>query len=237
MPTKLVLVPVKLASKASKALANTLSQKLGYRVFRVRPNRVKKRIAFRFRPGTDKLSQFQAFKAMGVSSPNFTTSIEDAKHWLAEGKVVVCRRLLRGSEGKGIVIATKEDELVHAPLYTEYIKKKKEFRVHVFNGAVIDVQEKRKKGGFDGERNTRVRNVSNGYVFCRGDIREPADLRDVAVAAANAIGYSLGAVDVVYNERSDKSYVLEVNATPGMEGTTLNNYADNILEWYKEQVR
>jgi hypothetical protein len=31
-------------------------------------------------------------------------------------------------------------------------------------------------------------------------------------------------------------YVLEVNSTPGMEGTTLQKYADEINLWYKEQA-
>jgi glutathione synthase/RimK-type ligase-like ATP-grasp enzyme len=233
---KLVLVPVKLGSRAAKALAETLSEKVGHKVWRVRPHRVGKRLAFRLREGTDKLSQFRAFKAAGVSCPEFTENIENAKQWLADGSAVVCRTLLRASEGRGIVVAEQPEALVPAPLYTRYVKKKKEFRVHVLNGEVLDVQEKRKRKDHQGERDARIRNVANGFVFCRDGIVEPTGLRDLAQKAVAALGYSLGAVDVVYNERADSLYVLEVNSTPGMEGTTLQKYADKIAAWYKTQL-
>jgi D-alanine-D-alanine ligase-like ATP-grasp enzyme len=195
-------------------------------------------VAFRLREGTDKLTQFQRFKDAKVSSPDFTTDRAVAADWCRAGSPVVCRTLLRGSEGRGIVVAELENQLVQAPLYTRYVKKKKEFRVHVLNGKVIDVQEKRKQKDFpdDPQRDIRIRNLANGFVFCREDVREPDGLRRLALEAVQALGYTLGAVDVVFNERLGVLYVLEVNSTPGMEGTTLQKYADEINLWYKEQA-
>lgn len=233
MPTpKLVLVPVNMGSQGAKALAATLSEKVGHKVWRVKPDGVRGRKAFQFRPGLDKLTQLKRFKDANVVAPEFTTDRETAVSWIADGPVV-CRTLLRGSEGRGIVVAETVDQLVAAPLYTRYLKKKKEFRVHVLNGVVLDVQEKRARKDYDGERNTRIRNVANGYTFCRGDIREPAALRDTALSAVAALGYSLGAVDIGYNEHNDACFVFEVNSTPGMEGTTLEVYANAIKEWYE----
>jgi glutathione synthase/RimK-type ligase-like ATP-grasp enzyme len=234
MPKKLVVVPVNLGSKGAKALAAKLSEKVGHKVWLVKADRVKDRIAFKLRSGTDKLTQFNKFKENNVASPEFTTDRAVAASWIPNS-VVVCRTLLQSSEGKGIVLAETPEQIVAAPLYTNYVKKKKEFRVHIFGGQVIDVQEKRKKGDF-GDRDTRIRNTANGYVFCRNDLREPVGLRDLALSATKALGYSMGAVDVVFNERSNACYVLEVNATPGMEGTTLESYADAIVGWYKEQA-
>ena len=236
MPAKLVLVPVNLGSKGAKALAGVLSEKVGHKVFRVKPDRVRGRVAFRLRSGVDKLTQFKTFKQHEISSPDFTTDRAVAATWLRDGSVVVCRTLLRASEGRGIVLAEREDQLVDAPLYTRYVKKKKEFRVHVLNGKVIDVQEKRKKREHTDERDTRVRNLANGYVFCRDNVVQPDGLSDLAIKVTTALGYSLGAVDVAYNERDNRCFVLEVNATPGMEGTTLQNYANEIAAWYKEQA-
>ena len=232
---RLVLVPNNMGSRGAKALADTLSTKLNYKVFRVRPERVKKRIPFVLRQGTDKLTQLRKFHEAGVSAPEYCTDRSVALNWLRDGCVVVCRTLLRSSEGRGIVIAENEDQLVDAPLYTKYIKKKKEFRVHVFNGEVIDVQEKRKRKDFQDERDTRVRNTANGYVFCRNDIFEPDGLRDLALRATNSLGYSIGAVDVGYNAHANLCFVLEVNATPGMEGSTLESYSNAILNWYGNQ--
>jgi glutathione synthase/RimK-type ligase-like ATP-grasp enzyme len=236
MTKRLVVVPHNRKSGAAKRLAETLSTKLGYRVLRVRPERVARRIPFVLRGGTDKLTQLKTFKDNGISCPEFTTDRAVATGWLSDGPVV-CRRLLRASEGRGIVVAENADQLVAAPLYTRYVKKKKEFRVHVLNGQVIDVQEKRKRKGHEGDRDTRVRNLANGYVFCRDGITEPDGLRDLAVKASNALGYNVGAVDIAFNERNNLLVVLEVNANPGMEGTTLENYSNNIVKWYKEGAR
>ena len=229
---RLVLVPQNFGSRSAKALAAVLSEKLGKNVYRVRPENIKGRIAFQFREGTDKLTQFRRFYENNVSAPEFTTDPAIARSWDAP---VVCRTLLRGSEGRGIVVAETPEQIVAAPLYTKYTKKRKEFRVHVFNGQVIDVQEKRKRREHTDERDTRIRNVANGYVFCRDAITEPEGLRTLAVVATQAVGYQMGAVDIGYNERDNRCFVLEVNSTPGMEGTTLQKYADAIINWYRSQ--
>lgn len=229
MPKKLVLVPNNMGSRAAKALAETLSAKLGYKVFRVKAGRERGRPSFKLSPGTAKDVQLNAFSNSGVSAPEFTGDRNVAAGWIAAGDSVMCRTLLRASEGRGIVVADTVDQLVPARLYTRYVKKKAEYRVHVLNGQVIDVQMKRKRKGFEGERDTKVRNLANGYVFCRDGITEPTGLRELAVRATVSLGYSLGAVDVAYNERSDRLVVLEVNANPGMQGTTLEKYATAIV--------
>lgn len=232
---RLVIVPNNIGSRSAKALADTLSEKVGHKVFRVTADRVGRRVPFFLREGTDKLTQFQRFHEHNVPCPEFTTELESARGWISSGPVV-CRTLLRGSEGRGIVMAEAAEQLVDAPLYTRYTKKRKEFRVHVFNGQVIDVQEKRRRKEFDGERDTRIRNTSNGYVFCRANVVEPTGLRDLAVQAVQALGYSMGAVDIGFNERDNRCFVFEVNSTPGMEGTTLQSYGNAIVEWYREQA-
>lgn len=233
---RLVLVPVNMGSAGAKALAKALSEKVGHNVYRYRPNAIPPgRIAFRLREGTDKLTQFRRFQDAHVTTPEFTTDMGVARGWINDGGVVVCRTLLRGSEGHGIVVAETAEQLVSAPLYTKYTKKKKEFRVHVFNGEVIDVQEKRKRR--DTERaDTRIRNTANGYVFCREGIVEPDGLRTLALQAVQALGYTLGAVDVGFNERDNRCFVFEVNSTPGMEGTTLESYSNAIAGWYRSQI-
>jgi glutathione synthase/RimK-type ligase-like ATP-grasp enzyme len=229
---KLVLVPHKMGSRSAKALADVLSAKLGYKVWRVTPARVKGRIAFQIREGTDKLTQLQRFLENGISTVDFTADITVATDW-SRDTPVVCRTLLRSSEGRGIVLAETKEQLVQAPLYTKYFKKKREYRVHVFNGQVIDVQEKRKRKEVEGGDH-RIRNLANGYVFCREAVVEPAGLRDLAVRATAALGYSLGAVDIAFNEHHNQLVVFEVNAAPGMMGSTLEKYATAIVNWYKE---
>ena len=165
----------------------------------------------------------------GVACPEFTTTRSTAEAWADEGYTVFCRTLTRANSGRGIRIAENADQVVDAPLYTKYIKKKKEFRVHVFQNEVLDVQEKRLSSdavstGF------LIRNRANGFVFCREDVVEPTSLRATAVNAVAALGLDFGAVDVIWNEKQDKCYALEVNTAPGLEGTTLDKYTDRIIQ-------
>ena len=180
------------------------------------------------RLATDKLRTFQKFQEAEFKDvPEWTTDRQQAATWLEAGGVAMCRTILNGHSGRGIVVAERADQLVPAPLYTLYVKKKKEFRVHVGFGVVVDVQEKRQRreDNTNAEREFRVRNLQTGWVYCREQINEPRLLRETACGAIDALGLDFGAVDLIYNEKQDRVYVLEVNTACGLEGTTLENYA------------
>ena len=180
----------------------------------------------------NKVDQFNAFSSNNISCPKFTTVPESVGEL---GRTVFARTLVNSTNGRGIIeFDTGSGEAVpRAPLYTEYIPKKAEYRFHVFGDKVIDVQEKRKKREFDGdERNTRVRNLHNGYVYCRDGVNPPDGAADLAIKAVEAVGYKYGAVDLIYNEKRNACYVLEVNSRPGLMGTTLDRYADALIDMY-----
>lgn len=178
---------------------------------------------------SDKLLSFTKFAENAqLSIPQWTTDPEVARTF----GTVVCRTVLRGHSGNGIVLWEGQGDLPRAPLYTQYVKKKHEFRVHVMNGEVIDVQQKRKRRDFDGEPDTKVRNHQNGWVYCRENLDIPNDLKDQALLAISTLDLDFGAVDLIYNERQNRSYVLEVNTAPGLEGTTLENYVNGFKKYY-----
>lgn len=52
----------------------------------------------------------------------------------------------------------------------------------------------------------------------------------MALAACNALGLESGAVDIIWNEKENKCYVLEVNTAPGICGITTKKYTDAILQ-------
>ena len=172
---------------------------------------------------------FSQWRRFEVSCPEWTTDYDTALEWINNGKTVFCRTLTRAHSGRGIHIASISDELVDAPLYTQYIKKQKEFRVHVFRNEVIDLQEKRRSTNSP-DSDFLIRNHANGFVFCRDDIIEPTDLRATALSAVAALGLDFGAVDIIYNAYYDKCYALEVNTAPGLEGTTLDSYSKAIIK-------
>jgi len=188
---------------------------------------------------SNKLATFRALENQdGIRIPAYTTDPAIAVGWLGKGGGVVVRHRLSGHSGDGIEMVTEPaTELPRAPLYVQYIKKQKEFRVHVVYGEVIDVQEKRKRNdlpeGF--EANFQVRNHQTGWVYCREAITEPAELRPMAIATTLALGLDFGAVDIIWNEKRNECYVLEVNTAPGLEGTTVNNYAEAFAKHLSSQ--
>lgn len=177
----------------------------------------------------NKLTALQVMQQAGVSVPPFTTDPVEASKMMGK---VVCRHSLTGKGGEGIeVVDFGHKPFPIAPLYTMYIKKKGEYRIHVAFGEVIDMQQKKRRRGAP-KGDGIVRNVDNGYVFVRNNIVVPAKVKEEAVKAVKALGLDFGGVDVIYNEHYDAAYVLEVNTAPGIEGTTVTKYKE-IFERYK----
>lgn len=181
---------------------------------------------------SNKLSAFRAMQAAGVRIPEFTHDINVAKGWIGNERIVLCRTLLRANSGRGIVVAKTEAELVSAPLYVKYIRKEKEFRLHVFKGQVIDFVEKRRRSGFDANPvySRYIRSYEKGWIMARDNVVLTDETKAEAVKAVAALGLDFGAVDVVM-DRNNKPVILEVNSAPGLQGTTLQSYKRAIESW------
>ncbi|HRP36186.1 MAG TPA: hypothetical protein PLS50_00065 [Candidatus Dojkabacteria bacterium] len=170
----------------------------------------------------------------GVVVPDWTTDPKTAIDWVTKGSIVCARTILNSHSANGLVLMKKDDpkSLVDAPLYTRYVPKKDEFRVHVIKGKVVDVQRKALRNGWleehGGEINYRVRNLANGFIYMRQNIVVPKKVEAQALAVMKVIGLDFGAVDVIYNEKNDIAYTLEVNSAPGLEGTTIDNYVKGL---------
>ncbi len=185
------------------------------------------------RNASNKLKSFELFQEAGVSIPPFFTTKEQASEYLREGREcsIVCRTVLSGHSGVGIVIASSEADLVYAPLYTAYVKKQEEYRYHVFMGKVVDIQRKARKMDVPAEEvNWQVRNLDGGFIFAREGVVENAVASENAIMAVEALGLDFGAVDLIWNKKEDKYYVLEVNTAPGLSGATLEGYAERFKE-------
>lgn len=183
----------------------------------------------------NKLTAFQRLATdETINFPSWTSNSNTAYSWWVDGSEVVIRTKLTGHSGDGIILSSslpKDDDswITTAPLYTRYIKKKSEFRVHVVRNEVIDIQQKKKSSTFVGEADTRIRNHQNGWVYCRENLEIPNDLKEQAIKSVRALGLDFGAVDLIYNQHQNKSYVLEVNCAPGLEGATVDKYKEAFL--------
>jgi glutathione synthase/RimK-type ligase-like ATP-grasp enzyme len=179
-----------------------------------------------------------------VSAPEFTTDPQEAAEWLKGTGSVVCREKLTGHSGQGIILIDDEEvfsEYNHdkCKLYTRYIKKIDEFRVHMFCGKPILVQRKAISSRYPSHAvDTKIRTHSNGYIFAQNEDQSlyPKGLIDIAAEVISLLGLDFGAVDIIYNKYHDKLYVLEVNTAPGLCNSTLLTYAHAISEKFNEPL-
>lgn len=179
---------------------------------------------------SNKLNFFRTLRDRGLDRiiPEFWTNAEEIPD---EAFPIVCRTVLAGHSGDGIVIAMGRGDLVRAPLYVRYVKKQEEYRIHVGkrnNETVVIAQQRkaRRRETPDNQVNWQVRNHHNGFVFVRENVNPPQACIEAAKEALEATGLDFGAVDVIWNARMERALVLEINTAPGLEGQTVEDYAN-----------
>jgi hypothetical protein len=141
---------------------------------------------------------------------------------------IVCRTLTDDSDGHGIVIADKDAQVVPAKLYTQYIDKTSEYRIHMGRNqlgqlVVICRQKKYLSEDFTGDK----RIWTGGQ--CKFSYIETAVGPVIAVAKAAFEQFpelTFGAFDIVYNNSTEEAYVLEINSAPMMNTDTTKAYGD-----------
>lgn len=218
-----------LGSNSAKRLAQALTDTLGYKVWRSNKEFPKKQ-ALKYGQGVDKLTQYEYFRTHGIPALEFTADPSKACEWLNQDLTVFGRKLLNASCGHGIVVmeGPADEAFQSCPVYTLYKKKKREFRVHVFRDSIVRVVEKKLRSNWNGPRDSKIRNLANGYVFCSCD-DEPAGLRELAITASKVVTSDFRGVDIGYNEKLGEPFVIEVNSAPGIEGGNVEAYVNAIL--------
>lgn len=195
---------------------------------------------------SNKLKFFQSLrKDPRINIPDFTDDFDEALTWIEEGHVVFGRDKV--STGGLDIISS--DEIKNDPdymnafsnkaFYTKYKPKKHEYRVHMMNGEIIDYQRKALRTHDDtntpinpNEVNFKIRNLRNGFVFIRQNVELPDCVREQAELAFKASGMDFGAIDLIYNSKENKAYVLEINSAPGLQGSTIESYAKGFKKHY-----
>lgn len=182
---------------------------------------------------SDKLRSLTVLSQNGVPVVPFTTSQAEAREWRETGSFVYSRTLLNASEGRGIVVTGpfEGEDVPYAPLYTKYIGRNTEYRVHVFREEVIDFAQKKKRRGEEADQ--MVKSHSNGWIFAREEVVILTEALEASIQAVSVLGLDFGAVDVLAGSNGSV-YVLEVNTAPGLEGTTLRRYAEAFRGYLSE---
>lgn len=260
MNFKLKVFPYKLGSQSAKALASALGVKRVRSTYDAKrrdviinwgnssPAQFKSNLLdlnshTAIALACNKVSTFKTLEDHGFEHlPSWCTTSYEANNMLycatnggeTLGKEsIYCRTTVTGHSGNGIVIAKNTLDFVEASLYTLGTKHKYEFRVHVFRGKVLDVQQKKRKFGIDNV-NPSIRNHSNGWIYARSNIDIPPVITQASLDAVHILGLDFGAVDIGYRERDGKAFVFEVNTAPGLVGTTLTKYVDAFTSYLRE---
>ncbi len=179
------------------------------------------------------VNKLDFFQAVGHTEDvlEWTTDPEVARGW----RKVVCRTVLNGSEGRGIIIwRNGEGDLPRAPLYTKYHKKTHEYRVHLFDNGNFHAQRKVFPQGRGEPKNWDIRSHDNGFIF-QAEPELPVQVLGAINGAIVAGDFNLNfcAWDVLYNNETGRARVIEGNTAPGLEGRTVDVYAD----YFAERVR
>lgn len=169
---------------------------------------------------TDKLDSLRRLRDEEVSVPTFSTNLNDLEY-------PILGRDINHTRGQDInlILQERDDYLTSNDFYVEYVPTEFEYRMHVMDGEVFCVHEKRLRN--DEENHPYIRNYETGWVFC--DPRETPPPSSVAVEAVDALGLDFGAVDVIRGEDGDH-YVLEVNTAPSCDEPNLERWGDVLAQ-------
>jgi hypothetical protein len=180
----------------------------------------------------DKTRFFTRLAGTGLT-PDFATNMADAKKL---GYPVFCRTTTQGYDGKGIVVADCDGQIVNAPLYVKGIDKTSEYRVHIGRLPDGSVQilggAKKLKKPVTAEM-TNVPSDSRIWTgdttffgdFCHYDAFPMPVQTVVAQAFAKFPELAFAAFDVVYDNSEARAYVIEANSAPMATVETTKAYA------------
>lgn len=193
----------------------------------------------------DKLRSLQLLVRQGIAMPvtGFAHSPDDTSDLIdMVGGAPLVVKLLEGTQGIGVVLAeTRQaaESVIDAfrglnahILVQEFIKEArgKDIRCLVVGGRVVAaIERKAREGDFRS-------NLHRGGTARLVDITERE--REIAIQATATLGLDVAGVDILRANRGP--LVMEVNASPGLEGvekTTGLDIAAMMIAWIEKQAR
>lgn len=192
----------------------------------------------------DKLRSMQLLARKGIALPKtgFANSPADSKDLISlVGSAPLIIKLLEGTQGSGVVLADTgkaAESMIDAFktlganfLVQEFVAEAegRDIRAFVVGSKVIAAMERKAVAG---EFRSNIH---------RGGSAKPVEItpeeKRIAVAATKVLGLNIAGVDII--RAKDGPKVLEVNASPGLEGiegSTEKNIAGQIIQFIEKQV-
>lgn len=108
---------------------------------------------------------------------------------------------------------------------TPVLNKRREYRVHVFNGKVIGIYEKVPMGD---TRPLLFKSDTCNFVRCNPEnCRLSIANQETCISAVRALGLLFGGVDII-RDKNQNIFICEVNSAPGLNTPMLNRYSQEI---------
>ena len=176
----------------------------------------------------------------GIPTVEYCRDIDTAWSWINDDERLLVRTSLTGTQGRGIYVYSRDGtewssmfdfegagDVTFVKVFGRNPQHVTEYRVHVMGGQVIDFVQKKRRRDYEGRPNPYIRSHANGWIFAREEVELPEVAYSAATRATAALGLDFGGVDLGVC-RDGRVCVYEINTAPGLEGTTLRRYADEL---------
>lgn len=188
----------------------------------------------------NKMTMKRLLSAAGVNTPKYFLNDDAGRNAIMEGHLgeKIFFKTPYHSRGRGMVMYdTKESAMTQ--LNKGYFEESKiswrEYRVHVMDGEVFYVDEKRPKDqSMKLKDRPIVKNMSNGFKFRRPLADYPDEVHTESVKAVEALGLDFGGVDVGVT-KDGEVVIYEVNSAPSLRTKTRKLYQKALVKliWKK----
>lgn len=176
---------------------------------------------------TDKFAALQQLDSAGVPVPDYTRDRDEIRNTFGYPALGRADDHTRGQD-INLIMQWRDAYLTsNNDHFVEYIPTEYEYRMHVIDGEVVKVHEKRLRS--EADNHPFIRNHETGWIFMEPRDEPPAD--QVAIDAVGALGLDFGAVDIIKEEGTGDAYVLEVNTAPSLDEANLERYGDHFADY------
>lgn len=166
----------------------------------------------------NKVETFKVLQKTGVRIPIFFTKREDIPK--RHGTIVV-RAIVDGCQNEGMKYIYQGENIPEAPLYTQYIEHRAEYRIVVFMGKIVGRYHKQENPDNPGNYQFQLMHKA-GFKMMDKD----------CLTAAKALGIDYVGFDVLENDRGDH-FVLEANSGPIL----LPDVEEAIKKYFKQLTK
>ena len=183
---------------------------------------------------SNKLRMMQLLKENNISMPEFTTTSDNIESMKDEtGNYYI--RSKQGVVRYGNDFNPTTDSYASKPI----VNKRREYRVHVFNGKIVAIFEKIPHGS--GEENFNQPALFKSF-NCRFSLSDPTISRcnevgqQLAIDAIKAVGLLFGGVDII-RDKDGNFFCCETNSAPGLSENSIQRWIPHIKDYIDENLR